>query len=327
MAYGRAVALHETLHAHTPPAVRGAVPGAPGLPDGFADTFRSRRVDVGGLRLHAVTGGGGPPLLLLAGWPQTWYAWREVMPALARDFSVVAPDPRGVGLSGKPAGGYDTGTLAADMVGLMGALGHDRFAMVGHDVGMWTGYALAADHPERLERLALAEALIPGLAPSPPLFAPQEAVDRQWHFAFNRLDSLNERLVEGRERLFFGHQFATKAARPLPPPHAVDLSIKALAGDRDALRASFAVYRAIDATIEQNHGRRRQRLAMPVLTIAGDRSVGEPAGAALAPAAEDVTSVVLPGCGHFPAEEAPREMLAVLNDFLAPYREAGRGGA
>src|SRR5215470_18152361 len=96
----------------------GSVSGAPNLPDGF-------------------TGGEGPPLLLLHGWPQTWYAWRLVMPALARDFSVIAPDQRGTGLSGKPKDGYDTGTLASDLVALMDALGHQRFAMAGHDVGMW----------------------------------------------------------------------------------------------------------------------------------------------------------------------------------------------
>ena len=90
----------------------GSVSGAPNLPDGFAGTFASRHVDTGDLRQHVVTGGEGPPLLLLHGWPQTWYAWRLVMPALARDFFVVAPDQRGTGLSGKPADGYDTGTLA-----------------------------------------------------------------------------------------------------------------------------------------------------------------------------------------------------------------------
>ena len=307
----------------TDPAGRGAAHNAPVLPADFSETFRSRWVQVDDLRLHAVVGGDGPPLLLLAGWPQTWYAWRELMPALARDFSVVAPDPRGVGLSDKPADGYDTGTLATDMVELMSALGHDRFAMVGHDVGMWTGYALAADHPQRVERLAVAEAVIPGLAPSPPLFAPQEAVDRLWHFGFNRLGSLNEELVAGRERLFFGHQFATKAARPLPE-HAVDLYVEALASDRDALRASFEFYRAIDTTIEQNTRRKKRKLTMPVLTIAGARSVGDLVGATLAPAAEDVTNVVLPDCGHFPAEEAPQSMLAILTEFLDSYRTAAR---
>ena len=117
---------------------------------------RHRRV-----RLHAVIGGDGPPLLLVHGWPETWYAWRLLMPALARDFEVIAVDQRGSGLSDKPAGGYDTGTLAGDLVALMDALGHERFAVVGHDTGFAISYALAADHPDRVERVALAE--IPGL--------------------------------------------------------------------------------------------------------------------------------------------------------------------
>jgi pimeloyl-ACP methyl ester carboxylesterase len=149
----------------------GSVSGAPNLPAGFTDTFTSRYIDAGGLRQHAVVGGEGPPLLLVHGWPQTWYAWRLVMPGLARDFQVVVPDQRGCGLSDKPADGYDTGTLAGDLVALMEALGHQRFTMAGHDTGMWIGYALAADHPGRVDRLAVAETPLPGVSPSPPLFA------------------------------------------------------------------------------------------------------------------------------------------------------------
>ncbi|HEX9200764.1 MAG TPA: alpha/beta fold hydrolase [Acidobacteriaceae bacterium] len=121
----------------------GSVSGAPNLPAGFTDTFTSRYVDTGEVCLHAVIGGEGPPLLLVHGWPQNWYYWRLVMPALARDFQVVAVDQRGIGLSDKPAGGYDTGTQANDMVALMEALGHQRFAMVGVDTGMPIAYALA----------------------------------------------------------------------------------------------------------------------------------------------------------------------------------------
>ncbi|WP_243437362.1 alpha/beta fold hydrolase [Streptomyces sp. FH025] len=294
----------------------GSVSQAPNLPAGFTDTFTSRYVDTGELRLHAVTGGEGPALLLLAGWPQTWYAWRLLMPALARDFQVVAVDPRGVGLSEKPSGGYDTGTLARDMVALMDALGHRRFAMVGHDVGMWTGYALAADHPDRLDRLAVAEAAIPGLSPSPPLFGSGEVNDRLWHFAFNRLDGMNEQLVRGREHLYFGHQFATKAAKALPE-YAVRHYVETLAADPEALRASFEFYRALDTTIAQNEERRVWRLSLPVLAIGGAENLGAAVGATMRLAAEDVESVVLPGCGHYPAEEAPEAMLSALTAFLA----------
>src|SRR6187200_1999877 len=114
----------------------GSVSGAPHLSAGFADTFSSRFVDAGDVRLHAVIGGDGPPLLLIHGWPQTWYAWRMLMPALARDFEVIAVDQRGIGLSEKPRDGYDIGTLASDLVALMDVLGHHEFAVYGTDTGM-----------------------------------------------------------------------------------------------------------------------------------------------------------------------------------------------
>ncbi|WP_030620551.1 alpha/beta fold hydrolase [Streptomyces sclerotialus] len=289
----------------------------PGLPAGFTDTFASRHVDLDEVRLHAVVGGEGPPVLLLAGWPQNWYAWRLLMPRLAEDHRVVAADLRGAGLSGKPLDGYDTGTLAADMVALMAALGHERFAMVGHDVGMWTGYALAADHPDRLDRLAVAEAAVPGLSPSPPLLGSGTANDRLWHFAFNRLPALNEQLVSGREHLFFGEQFATKAAQPLPE-HAVRYYVDALAADPEALRASFAYYRALDTTIAQNERRRVRRLTLPVLAIGGADNLGESVATTMRLAADDVRGVVIPACGHYPAEEAPEAMLSALTEFLTP---------
>ncbi len=94
----------------------GSVSGSPNLPAGFTDTFASRYIDTGKLRLHAVIGGKGPPLLLVHGWPENWYAWRLLMPALARSFAVIAVDQRGIGLTDKPADGYDSATLASDLV-------------------------------------------------------------------------------------------------------------------------------------------------------------------------------------------------------------------
>jgi pimeloyl-ACP methyl ester carboxylesterase len=297
----------------------GSVSGAPYLPEGFTATFTSRYVDTGDLRQHVVTGGEGPPLLLVHGWPQTWYAWRLVMPALARGFSVVAADQRGTGLSGKPADGYDTGTLAADLVALMDALGHRRFAVAGHDTGMWIGYALAADHPDRVARLAVAETPLPGVSPSPPLFANAHLNDALWHFAFNRLAEVNDQLVTGREEVYFGWQFATKAARPLPD-YVVRHYVDTLAAGPDALHASFAIYRALDATIAQNQQRMQRRLTLPILAIGGAHSLGEQVANTMKLAADDVQALVIPGCAHWVAEETPEETLAALTAFLAPYR-------
>jgi pimeloyl-ACP methyl ester carboxylesterase len=297
----------------------GSVSGAPHLPDGFTGTFTSRYVDTGDLRQHVVTGGEGPPLLLVHGWPQFWYAWRLMMPALARDFTVIAPDQRGCGLSGKPAGGYDTATLANDLVALMDALGYQRFAVAGHDTGMWIGYALAADHPGLVDRLAVAEAAMPGVSPSPPLFGSTAGNDRLWHFAFNRLGDLNDKLAAGREEIYFGFQFA-KAARELPG-YAVRHYIDTLS-DPANLHGSFAAYRALDATIAQNEQRKTRKLTLPVLAIGGAAGAGEAAANTMKLAADDVQSVVIPGSGHYCLEEAPEEMLAALTPFLAPYRDS-----
>jgi len=304
------------------PGGSGSVSGAPHLPKGFTDTFTSRYIDTGDLRQHVVTGGEGPPLLLVHGWPQTWYAWRMLMPALARDFSVVAVDQRGIGLSGKPQDGYDTGTLANDLVALMDALGHQRFALYGTDVGMPIAYALAADHPDRVDRLVVSEAPLPGISPSPPLFLPPLLNERLWHLAFNQLPKVNEQLVTGREEIFFGAEFDASAGTKKLPADAVRYYIETLAADPDHLRGSFEFYRAIPATSAQNEQRKTRRLTLPVLAIGGAESSGEGVGNTMKLAADDVQTLVIPGCGHWVAEQAPEELLAVLTAFLAPYRES-----
>jgi pimeloyl-ACP methyl ester carboxylesterase len=306
----------------------GSVSGAPHLPEGFAGTFTSRYIDTGELRLHAVTGGAGPPLLLVHGWPQTWYAWRMLMPALARDFAVVAVDQRGIGLSDKPPGGYDTATLASDLVALMDALGHPRFALYGTDVGMPIAYALAADHRDRADRLVVSEAPLPGISPSPPLFLPPPLNAMLWHLAFNQLPKINEQLVTGREDIFFGAEFDASAGTHKLPDHAVRYYIDTLK-DPGHLRGSFEFYRAIPTTSAQNEQRKIRRLTLPVLAIGGAESSGEGPGNTMKLAADDVQTVVLTGSGHWVAEQAPDQLLAALTAFLAPYRDgtaaAGHG--
>ncbi len=285
---------------------------SPPPPDGF----EHRHIDAGGVRLHAVVGGHGPPVLLICGWPQTWYAWRLVMPGLAAaGYRVVAVDPRGVGGSEMPTSGYDTGTLASDLVALMAALGHERFAVVGHDVGLWIGYALAADHPDRVARLAVAEAVLPGVTPSPPMLGPDAANARLWHFAFNRLDALNEQLVRGREHVYFGYQFASKAVVPLAAD-AVEHYVAVLRSP-DALRCSFAFYRALEQTMAQNERRAQRRLSAPVLAIGGERWLGERVAETMRLVADDVLSVMIAPCGHYPAEEAPGAVGDALAQVLA----------
>jgi pimeloyl-ACP methyl ester carboxylesterase len=304
----------------TAPEGPGSVSGAPNLAPGFTDTFTSRYVDTGEVRLHAVVGGNGPPLLLVHGWPESWYAWRHLMPALAQDFEVIAVDQRGMGLSDKPTDGYDTGTLAGDLVALMDQLGHEQFAVVGHDTGFAISYALTADHPDRVARAALLEIPgSPGTVPAPPLLLPGPVNDRVWHLTFNRIAGLNEELVAGREDLFFRWEF--DAAAKALPDEAIEHYVAGFASSREALSASFGFYRALDVTIAQDQERATRRLTMPILGIGGELSFGDHVGEALRAVADDVEAIVIPGVGHFVAEEAPDEVLAALTGFLAPYRD------
>jgi pimeloyl-ACP methyl ester carboxylesterase len=300
----------------------GSVSGAPKLPEAFTDTFTSQYIDTREVRLHAVIGGEGPPLLLIHGWPQTWYAWRFVMPRLAEDFHVIAADQRGIGLSDKPREGYDVRALANDFVALMDALGHERFAVYGTDTGMPIAYALAADHPDRVERLVVSEAPLPGISPSPPLFLPPQLNARLWHLAFNQLPGeVNEALVRGREDIFFGAEFDASAGSKMLPEDAVRHYIDTIVSHPEGLRGSFEFYRAIPLSSAQNDERKSRRLTMPVLAIGGAESGMEGVEATMKLVADDVQGVVLPGAAHWVAEQAPDELLAALNEFLASYRK------
>jgi len=320
------VAAQVTIPANVVPGMQratgfGSVHHVPQLPTGFTDVFESWYVEANGIRLHAVIGGEGRPLLLLAGWPQNWFAWCYLMLPLAKQYCVIAVDPRGVGLSDKATTGYDSKTLAIDMFALMAALGHKHFAMVGHDIGMWTGYAMAADQPGRIKRIALGEAIIPGVSPSPPLLSDDRRLsDLLWHFNFNRALEVNERLVEGREEIYFGHQFATKAGSPeAVPTYARGFYIDQLKHDREALRASFDYYRAIDQSIPQNRERMKTKVTIPMLAFSEALASGDSVEKELRSVGTNVQSVIIEGSGHYPAEEKPEVLLKVLQSFFSPY--------
>ena len=255
------------------------------------------------VRLHYVIGGKGPPLLLIPGWPQTAYTWHKILPELAKHFTCIAVDPRGLGDSSRPLTGYDTDNVARDLHELMQSLGHQRYKVVGHDVGMWIAYPLAASYPEEVESVVLSEAGIPGLDPL-----------RSWHFAFNQLLDLPEELVAGKERIYLEWLFNSFAYRPTDI--AMEEYIRAYSKP-GAMRAGFAYYRAIPRSIEQNKKHALTALKMPVLTIGGEHSRGLGLKDMLEPVAVDVKACVISGAGHYPQEEAPDAMLKVLLSFLA----------
>ena len=299
----------------------GSVTGVPDLPAGFVARFQGRYITVNGVRLHVVTGGTGRPVVLLGGWPQFWWQWRALMPELAADRSVIAVDPRGMGLSDRPQDGYDTGAVAAEITGLVDQLGYDAFDLVGHDVGAWIAYALASDFPERVSTLTLVDAALPGIS-TPPSALPrtQREAALAFHFTFNRLSALNEQLVAGREDVFIADQFATKGATPRAiPAHVVDVYVR-IQRLPDALHGYFSYYRALDDTIAQNDQRARTLLPMPVLAVGGDRSRGPFMEEDVNRIAADARTIVVPDCGHYVPEEAPEALLSAIQSFYSNPR-------
>ncbi|WP_409284948.1 alpha/beta fold hydrolase [Pseudomonas protegens] len=278
------------------------------------DGLTHRYVRIAGQRIHCVSAGSGRPVLLIPGWPQTWYAWRGVIRDLAaRGFQAIAVDPPGSGQSDRPEQGYDTGQVAEVLHQVMLQLGFARYSVVGHDVGMWIAYALASDRPQAVERLALTEAVIPGLAEAPPIFVAPEQNIFLWHFMFNQLRDLPEALIAGRERAYLSYIFDHWSHRREAVAAEVYIDAYAAPG---GLRAGFAYYRAIPETVRQNRLRAQRPLAMPVLAIGAEHATNDAPLLTLQGRASDLRGAIVPDCGHFIMEEAPEEFLALLLPFL-----------
>jgi pimeloyl-ACP methyl ester carboxylesterase len=296
----------------------------------FWQTFHHGTAAVNGLHLHYVEGGSGTPVLLLPGWPQSWYAWRFVMTRLvAAGRRVIALDPRGMGESDRPAGNYDLTTVAVDIHELAKALGlltDGPIDVAGHDVGTWIGYAYAADWPDDVKRLAVMDALVPGLSSPRTDLAPDEANLRTWHFAFNRLDDLPEVLIAGRERAFLTWLFRAKAVNAWAiGPDDIEEYARQLAAP-GAIRAATAYYKAAFSPegLAANRARSRRLLPMPVLALGAERGVGQGMVEAMRALGSNVQGGIVAGCGHYMPEESPDEVASKLIRFfsdVAPNRQ------
>lgn len=263
--------------------------------------------ELGEVVLHYVTAGSGPPVVLLHGWPQTWWEWRHVIPALAQSHTVIAPDLRGLGDSSRPLSGYDKKTVAEDIWRLVhGKLGHDQFLLVGHDWGGPTAYALAAAHPQAVRRLVILDVVIPGCGDD------FSEGGRRWHHQFHMTPDLPEALIQGREETYLGWFYRTFAFRHDaigPDDLAEYLRTYRQPG---ALRAGFAYYRAIPQDAADNREIiARLKLPMPVLALGGavsyphGRGRGREPEESLRRVATNVEGGIVPACGHFIPEEAP----------------------
>lgn len=269
--------------------------------------------DVGEVRLHYVTAGQGPAVLLIHGWPQTWYMWRKLIPGLAQRYRVVAPDLRGLGDSSRPVTGYDKKTIADDLWRLMhDVLGEQRFFVVGHDWGGPTAYALAAQHRDAIRRMVIFDVPVPGDG-TPVMF------NNRWHHALHWELDFPEALTAGREDVYLGFFYRNWGARPdaiSEEDQREYLRTYRLPG---AMRAGFNLYRAVHQDIEDNQRFVAQgKLKMPVLVYGGPhgRGRGMLALESWQRVAENVSGGIAEGCGHWIPEERPEWALAEVLRFL-----------
>jgi pimeloyl-ACP methyl ester carboxylesterase len=279
------------------------------------EPLEHHHADLGDVRLHYVTAGAGFPVVLLHGWPQSWYEWRKVIPGLAARFRVIAPDLRGLGESSRPADGYDKKTVGGDVWRLVhDVLGLDAFYLVGHDWGGPTAYAVASAHLEAVRKLVILDVTIPGDG-SPGI----SQGGRRWHHAFHQTLDLPEALVTGREDIYLGWFYRTYGAVPLAEADIAEyLRVYRQPG---ALRAGFSYYRAIPQDMADNASvTARLKLPMPVLALGGDRSWGRRMEVveSLRRMAVDVQGGMVENCGHWMPEEQPDELLRRLLEFFGP---------
>lgn len=279
------------------------------------EEFEHHSAFVNGQKIHYVRAGEGDPLVLLHGWPQTWYMWRKVIPALSQKYTVIAPDLRGFGQSSKPIDGYDKRTVAADIYALVQSLGFEKVFLVGHDFGGPTAYAYACAHPEDVRRLVILDVGI--------VIDKQEQAEyfkRLFHLSFNAQPDIAVALVTGRERTFLTHFYRDCYNPAAFSLEDIDEYVAAFSAP-GAMRASMAHYGAIPVDLKHNQENAKTKLEMPVLALGGEISFGRGVKKSLEQVANDVRGGVISGCAHWVAEEQPEALLDELFSFFG--EEAG----
>lgn len=275
--------------------------------------FESGFAEVNGTRLHYVAGGEGEPLVLLPGWPRTWWQFHKIMPVLAERYRVIAVDLRGMGDSDKPAGGYDKKTMARDVHELVRSLGHDAVHIAGEDIGSMVAYSFAANHPEATRKIALWEVGHPSEAFNDLAMLPQEGrPTAPWWFAFNQIDKLPGQLLSGRFRILVDWLIDYQAT-DLDAFSAETRALYAAAyDDPEAIRAANGWYQAFAQDIAD--AKDYPVLAMPLLGLGGIYYPFVPA--LLEGRAADARYVQFDGAGHYLAEERPDELVRELTAFF-----------
>src|SRR6476620_1462001 len=283
-------------------------------------TFSHHTASVNGIQLHYVIGGHGDPVVLLHGWPETWYAWHKVMPALAKNYTVIAPDLRGLGDSSKPLTGYDGKTVAEDIHQLCGKLGFKTIFLVGHDIGSFVVYPYTAAHSTEVKRLVVMEIPPPGFFHSPSM----NGGPLLWWVVFHQTPDVPEALVQGKEMIYLSWFYHNLAYNPAAITQAAINEYVSHYSAPGGMRAGFEYYRAFPQDAIQNMNYSKTKLTMPVLALGGgyDPAFGgnltmPTIAYSMKIAAQNVQTVVIPNSGHWIPEEQLVVLVKLLNNFFS----------
>lgn len=273
--------------------------------------MEEREQYVNGVRIHYRISGSGPALVLLHGSPQTSFAWRKLIPLLAANYTVIAPDLRGHGQSEKPAVGYEAHAMAEDVRQLVTQLGFQHVSIVGHDLGGIVAYIYAAQHMNEVRRLGIIEAPILGV-PSPTM---EKVLASYWHLGLYAHPTLPELLLAGRERAYLAEFIRTYQYLDGVDDEALDEYARHLASP-GGIRGVMGVYRSIGNEVPKTAQLTTKKLTMPVWAVGGDHSMGMGPFEQFQQLADTVHGGVISDCGHWPSEEQPAQLGAALAEFL-----------
>lgn len=278
----------------------------------FPSSFKNRTVTMAdGASLFVRSGGAGPAVVLIHGFGDTGDMWAPLAQALAKTHLVIVPDLRGMGKSSKPASGYDKKSQAVDIRTVVTAFKQDKAAVVGHDIGTMVAYAYAASYPDKVDKLVVMDAPVPGIAPWDQIIL----WPALWHFNAGGPDF--ERLVAGRERIYLDRFWNEFAGTPSKIDEATRRHYTKLYSQPGAMRAAFAQFNAIAKhDVADNIAFSRTKLAMPVLAIGGEKSFSDNMAIVMRNAATNVRGAVVPGAGHWLMEESTGATVGLITSFL-----------
>jgi pimeloyl-ACP methyl ester carboxylesterase len=285
----------------------------------FDKQFKHQTAEVNGVHVHYVIGGQGEAVVLLHGFPQTWYEWHRVMPALAAEYTVIAPDLRGLGESSRPASDYEAQNVAEDIHQLVQSLGFDTINLVAHDIAGAPAYAYAVQYPQEVGRLVMIETLAPG-------FVADNGGDagKYWHMGFHMTPDLPELLIAGKERDYLKWFFNAFTANPDALTEDEIEQYVCAYSKNGAMHTAFEYYRAMPKAAEQNRRNFNGKLEMPVLALGGELVMGDLPLNSLRLVAEDVRGGAILGSGHWVASERfddlVQHLLTFFSEVVTPHQ-------